>query len=78
MKLVDVRAQWCVEGTFVALIEAKTVPSADEMLAYWGMRPDHPLFGDHARPNRHSRYVLLRPDGNFVIVPFTHDVREYP
>lgn len=74
MKLISYRSGWSVEGEFVAVLPKDAVPSDNEMLAYFHLRPGDARFADHARSSRFDRVVLRKHNSNFVIVPCTGDI----
>lgn len=74
MKITDRRCGWAVEGQHVATIQAHAVPTADEMLAYYGLQPTDKKYAELAQPWPHPRYVLKKLNGHFIIVPINPDV----
>jgi hypothetical protein len=76
MKLTSSRNGWSVTGQYITLIPAGVTPTDDEMLAYWHLKPGNARFAEHARPSRFVRCVLLKHNGNFIIVPLSADISE--
>jgi hypothetical protein len=76
VKLINHRVGWSVEGRFIGFIKTGVVPTDDEMLAYYHLRPGDARFADHACKFKYTRCVLLKHNGNFVITSITPDITE--
>ena len=76
MKLTNHRLGWSITGEYVTLIRANVIPTDDELLAYWHLRPGQLRYADHARAFPHVRVILRKHNGNFVIVPVTKGISE--
>ena len=76
MRFVDRRSGWAVEGKFIAILKPGVVPTDDEMLAYYDLKPGDNRFADLARATKYARIVLLKHNGNFVVAPLNPDVSE--
>lgn len=76
MRLVNRRSGWVVEGKYISTIPSTVKPTADEMLAYYHLRPGDPRFAGLAGVMPWDRIVLLKPNGNFLIAAITPDVME--
>ncbi len=69
MKIVDIRNAWQAEGMRVATLPANEVVDDRSMLAYYDSYPGHKHYDELRQPCRFDRYVILKPDGRFVIIP---------
>ena len=76
MRLANHRGGWWTEGRFICSIHAGIKPTDHQLLAYWHLKPGDARFADHARAVPYARRVLLKHNGNFVIVPITSDIKE--
>lgn len=74
MKIIDRRCGWFAVGTEVARIPANKEPTPDEMLAYYGLRPEDEKYEVLGSAAKYERIVLKKPFGNFLIVPLNPDV----
>ncbi len=76
MTLTNHRSGWSVTGKPVAMILPGVVPTDDQLLAFWHLRPGDARYADHARASIYPRSVLMRHNANFIIVPITKDITE--
>ena len=76
MRFVNRRTGWVAEGKYIGTIAAGVKPTADEVLAYYHLRPGDLRFSGLACAMRWTRIVLLKQNGNFLIAPITPDVSE--
>ena len=78
MKFVNARAGWITEGMLITIFAANKPVDAHCMATYYGLRPGDQHHDELQRPCKHTRVVLMKPNGAFVIVPTTPFVRQVP
>lgn len=74
MKIAHVAGNWFAEGMHVATFNANEVVDDRELLAYYSTHPGDKHYTSLRSPSRFDRYVLLRPDGTFLIVPMNPSI----
>lgn len=76
MRLTNSRSGWSVNGEFICVIPAGSLPTDDQLLAYWHLKPGDARYADHCGISRYARVVLRKHNGNFVITPLNKDISE--
>lgn len=78
MKLANPRAGWITEGILITILAKDKPVDSQCMATYYGLNPGDRHFAQLQRANKHTRVVLMKPNGRFVIVPMTPSVVELP
>jgi hypothetical protein len=74
VKIINCSNGWALEGMYLVTLPAYKAVEPEMMLAYYRMDRTHPHYDEFSRACKFDRMVIMKPSGDFVVVPVSEHI----